>query len=89
MRIKWHDCSMKLCVKLIVAITLALRLKPGHPTIFTLEIGQRSAQIGLPTWLIMPFFQRMGFAVVEQQTVPCRGETLINYVMEKFLDVSI
>ena len=36
-----------------------------------------------------PFFQRMGFAVVEQQTVPCRGETLINYVMEKFLDVSI
>jgi len=75
--------------RLIFAITPALRFKPGHPTIFTLEIGQRSAQIGLLTWLIMPFFQRMGFAVVEQQTVPCRGETLINYVMEKFLDVSI
>ena len=32
-----------------------------------------------------PFFQRMGFAIVKEQAVLCRGETLINYVMEKFL----
>jgi putative acetyltransferase len=32
-----------------------------------------------------PFFQRMGFAVVEEQTVMRRDETFINYVMEKFL----
>ncbi|BAZ38468.1 hypothetical protein NIES4101_44050 [Calothrix sp. NIES-4101] len=30
-----------------------------------------------------PFFQRMGFAVVKEQTVTRRGETFINYVMEK------
>jgi putative acetyltransferase len=32
-----------------------------------------------------PFFQRMGFSVVKEQKVTRRGETLINYVMEKFL----
>jgi putative acetyltransferase len=32
-----------------------------------------------------PFFQRMGFAVVIEQEVSCRGELLINYVMEKHL----
>jgi putative acetyltransferase len=32
-----------------------------------------------------PFFQRMGFAVVKEQTVTRRGEAFINYVMEKFL----
>ena len=32
-----------------------------------------------------PFFQRMGFSVVEEQEVSRRGETFINYAMEKFL----
>ncbi|MGC1395779.1 MAG: GNAT family N-acetyltransferase [Coleofasciculaceae cyanobacterium] len=32
-----------------------------------------------------PFFQHLGFSVVQQQQVFCRGETLINYVMEKQL----
>jgi len=32
-----------------------------------------------------PFFQRMGFSVVKEQEITCRGETFINYVMEKFL----
>jgi putative acetyltransferase len=32
-----------------------------------------------------PFFQRMGFLVVKEQEVICRGETFINYAMEKLL----
>ncbi len=32
-----------------------------------------------------PFFQRMGFSVVQEQLVLCRGETLTNYLMEKIL----
>ena len=32
-----------------------------------------------------PFFQRMGFSVVKKQEVTCRGETFINYAMEKIL----
>lgn len=32
-----------------------------------------------------PFFQRMGFFVVKEQQVTCRGEVFTNYVMEKFL----
>lgn len=32
-----------------------------------------------------PFFQRQGFSVVKEQEVTRRGETFINYVMEKFL----
>ena len=32
-----------------------------------------------------PFFQRMGFSVVNQQEVTRRSEIFINYVMEKFL----
>jgi putative acetyltransferase len=32
-----------------------------------------------------PFFQRMGFSVVQKQEVTCRGESFVNYVMEKFL----
>jgi putative acetyltransferase len=31
-----------------------------------------------------PFFQRIGFAIVKEQQI-CRGELLINYVMEKHL----
>jgi putative acetyltransferase len=31
------------------------------------------------------FFQRMGFSVIEEQKVTCRGETFINYAMEKLL----
>jgi putative acetyltransferase len=32
-----------------------------------------------------PFFQRMGFSVVKKQEVTHRGETFINYAMEKLL----
>lgn len=32
-----------------------------------------------------PFFQCMGFGVVKEQDVTLRGETFINYAMEKFL----
>lgn len=32
-----------------------------------------------------PFFERMGFSVIKEQAVTCRGETFINYAMEKFL----
>lgn len=32
-----------------------------------------------------PFFQRMGFSIVKEQEVICRGEIFINYVMEKSL----
>ncbi|WP_008312324.1 GNAT family N-acetyltransferase [Leptolyngbya sp. PCC 6406] len=32
-----------------------------------------------------PFFQRMGFLVIKEQEVTCRGKTLINYAMEKLL----
>jgi putative acetyltransferase len=30
-----------------------------------------------------PFFARLGYAVLREQTVECRGQTFINYVMEK------
>jgi putative acetyltransferase len=33
-----------------------------------------------------PFFQRLGFLVIKEQQVSCRGETFINFVMEKRLD---
>jgi len=32
-----------------------------------------------------PFFQQMGFSPIQTQPVTCRGETFINYAMEKFL----
>jgi len=32
-----------------------------------------------------PFFERMGFTLINEQTVSARGETFINYVMEKKL----
>jgi putative acetyltransferase len=31
------------------------------------------------------FFQRMGFSVVKEQEVTHRGESFVNYVMEKSL----
>jgi putative acetyltransferase len=33
-----------------------------------------------------PFFQRMGFSIVKEQKITCRGEIFINYVMEKSLE---
>jgi putative acetyltransferase len=30
-----------------------------------------------------PFFQKMGFAIVQEQQVQCRGESFTNFVMEK------
>lgn len=32
-----------------------------------------------------PFFQQMGFKVIKEQLVSCRGEKFINYAMEKYL----
>ena len=32
-----------------------------------------------------PFFQQMGFVVVKEQSVACRGEVFVNYLMEKVL----
>ncbi len=32
-----------------------------------------------------PFFERMGFSVIREQQVSCRGETFINYAMVKQL----
>ncbi|MBW4691849.1 MAG: GNAT family N-acetyltransferase [Lyngbya sp. HA4199-MV5] len=32
-----------------------------------------------------PFFQRMGFSMVQEQEVSCRGKRFINYRMEKWL----
>ncbi len=32
-----------------------------------------------------PFFERMGFLVIQEQQVTCRGETFINYAMKKLL----
>lgn len=32
-----------------------------------------------------PFFERMGYQVVREQTVHCRGQSFINYAMEKNL----
>lgn len=36
-----------------------------------------------------PFFQRMGFSVVKEQQVTCRGEVFTNYVMEKSLKSAV
>lgn len=33
-----------------------------------------------------PFFQRMGFSVVADQSVLCRGESLVNYKVEKKME---
>jgi putative acetyltransferase len=33
-----------------------------------------------------PFFQRLGFAIVREQQVICRGETFTNYAMQKALN---
>ncbi len=35
-----------------------------------------------------PFFLQMGFSIIKEQQVECRGETLVNYAMEKFLTLS-
>ncbi|MGB3649724.1 MAG: GNAT family N-acetyltransferase [Rivularia sp. (in: cyanobacteria)] len=32
-----------------------------------------------------PFFLRMGFSIMKKQQVECRGESFINYTMEKYL----
>ncbi|KAM3100952.1 GNAT family N-acetyltransferase [Phormidesmis sp. 146-12] len=34
-----------------------------------------------------PFFERMGFSVIKEQQVACRGETFTNYQMEKSLGI--
>lgn len=32
-----------------------------------------------------PFFLRMGFSIMKKQQVECRGESFINYAMEKYV----
>jgi len=32
-----------------------------------------------------PFFLHMGFSLIREQQVECRGETFVNYAMEKFI----
>lgn len=34
-----------------------------------------------------PFFQHLGFVIITEQQVSCRGEIFTNYVMEKFLNL--
>ena len=34
-----------------------------------------------------PFFQHLGFVIIAEQQVTCRGETFTNYAMEKFLNL--
>ncbi len=36
-----------------------------------------------------PFFERKGFTVLKEQHVPCRGEVLTNYKMQKILNQNI
>lgn len=36
-----------------------------------------------------PFFQHLGFSVIKQQQVTCRGETLKNYQMEKLFQRTV
>lgn len=47
-----------------------------------LSLGRLFTEVSITAKL---FFQCMGFSVVKEQEVVCRGETFINYVMEKFL----
>lgn len=35
-----------------------------------------------------PFFLHKGFSVIRERRVECRGETFINYAMEKFLTIN-
>ena len=35
-----------------------------------------------------PFFLHMGFSLIQEQQVECRGETFINYALEKFLELT-
>lgn len=49
---------------------------------FELPVSRLFAEVSITA---KPFFQRMGFSVVKEQEVTCRGETFINYVMEKLL----
>jgi putative acetyltransferase len=54
-------------------------------------IEAEARQLGIP-WLFAevsitarPFFTRIGYRVIRKQTVACRGQLFINYVMEKDL----
>ena len=53
-------------------------------------IEAKAVELSLPRLFVevsitaKPFFLRMGFSIVREQEVTCRGETFINYAMEKF-----
>lgn len=53
------------------------------------EIEAKAVELGLNRLFVeasitaVPFFQRMGFSVIREQQVSSRGETFINYSMEK------
>jgi len=54
-------------------------------------IETKAVELSLPRLLVeasitaKPFFERMGFTLINEQTVSARGETFINYLMEKEL----
>lgn len=54
-------------------------------------IAAKALELGLDRLVVeasitaLPFFQRQGFVVLQKQQVDCRGQTLINYAMEKRL----
>ena len=54
-------------------------------------IEQQAQSLGLDDLTVeasitsKPFFERMGFSSVQEQTVSCRGQSFINYKMEKTL----
>jgi putative acetyltransferase len=47
-----------------------------------LSVGQMFTEASITA---KPFFQRMGFLVVKEQEVTCRGEIFVNYAMKKLL----
>jgi putative acetyltransferase len=57
-------------------------------------IEAKAIELSLPRLFVeasitaQPFFQRLGFTLVTEQEVSCRGAIFINYRMEKFLENS-
>ncbi|MES2206666.1 MAG: GNAT family N-acetyltransferase [Pseudomonadota bacterium] len=58
-------------------------------------IELKALELGLPSLVAeasitaLPFFQKMGFAMIKEQEVVCRGTKFINYLMKKTLSQSV
>ncbi len=56
----------------------------------TIEVKAKKLQLNLvfteASITAKPFFERMGFVIVGEQQVSCRGENFINYRMEKIVE---